>query len=313
MQIVDSAGTKKPIWDLQNILLEQDGSNVTQAVYTLEPAGYGNLISQRRSSTTSFYLFDALGSTRMLTSSAGASTDTYNFKAFGETWNSTGSTTNVFRWVGKLGYYYDVDRLAYYLRARPYSPKLARFLSYDPIGVAGGLNLFGYVNNRASVIKDPSGYLQCNSNRPGLEMDPSIYIPLLDFPLSSSGCVEVKSSGRCGIERGGLVELSENGCDGVDAVKFSLSVIASSILNFNCSATSSRCPVGLCCSEKPWLSMYFTQTFSKVIVIPQPILYPTCLMVLPMSCDISISLSISDCGECTTPDFGIDPFAQPNC
>ena len=157
VQIVDSQGTKKPIWDLSNVLLEQDSLNATQVVYTLEPAIYGNLLSQRRGVTTSYYLFDALGSTRMLTSSAGASTDTYNFKAFGETWNSTGSTTNVFRWVGRLGYYYDIDRLAYYLRARPYSPKLARFLSYDPIGVAGGLNLFGYVNNRMVRLVDPSG------------------------------------------------------------------------------------------------------------------------------------------------------------
>ena len=146
-----------PIWALSNILLEQDGSDVTQVVYTLEPAGYGNLISQRRSSTTSFYLFDALGSTRMLTNSAGSSTDTYNFKAFGETYSSSGSTTNVFRWVGRLGYYYDLDRLAYYLRARPYSPKLARFLSYDPIGVAGGLNLFGYVECEPVGLADPTG------------------------------------------------------------------------------------------------------------------------------------------------------------
>ena len=59
VQIVDSQGTKKPIWDFQNILLETDGSDATQVVYTLEPAGYGNLVSQRRGSTTSFYLFDA--------------------------------------------------------------------------------------------------------------------------------------------------------------------------------------------------------------------------------------------------------------
>jgi hypothetical protein len=34
--------------------LETDGSNVTQVVYTLEPAGYGNLVSQRRGSTSSY-------------------------------------------------------------------------------------------------------------------------------------------------------------------------------------------------------------------------------------------------------------------
>ena len=79
------------------------------------------------------------------------------YYAFGLTVVGTGTTENPFRWVGRLGYYFDVDRAAYYLRARPYSPKLARFLSYDPIGVAGGWNLFGYTGNRPLVMVDPGG------------------------------------------------------------------------------------------------------------------------------------------------------------
>ncbi len=156
--IVDSQGTKKPIWDGENILLETDGSDVTQVVYTLEPAGYGNLVSQRRGSTTSTYLFDALGSTRKLTDSAGAVTDSYDFRAYGETYASSGTTVNVFRWVGELGYYYDVDRQAYYLRARPYSPALARFLSQDPIGFEGSpWNLYEYTGESPVNGPDSSG------------------------------------------------------------------------------------------------------------------------------------------------------------
>jgi RHS repeat-associated protein len=158
VQVVDSQGTKKPIWDIQNILLETDGSNVTQVIYTLEPAGYGNLVSQRRGATTSFYLFDALGSTRKLTSSAGSVTDSYDFNAFGDNYASSGSTLNVFRWVGELGYYYDIDRLAYYLRARPYSPLIARFLSQDPLGFKGSKwNLYEYVNGNVTILTDPGG------------------------------------------------------------------------------------------------------------------------------------------------------------
>jgi hypothetical protein len=37
VQIVDSQGTKKPIWDFENILLETDGSNVTQC--EVDPIG----------------------------------------------------------------------------------------------------------------------------------------------------------------------------------------------------------------------------------------------------------------------------------
>lgn len=160
VQIIDSQGTKKPLWDGENILLESDGSDVTQVVYTLEPAGYGKLVSQRRGSSSSYFLFDALGSTRKLTNSAGAVTDSYDYRAYGETYASSGSTVNVFRWVGQLGYYFDVDRSAYHLRARPYSPALARFLTEDPIGFDGSQwNLYEYVKCNPSLIVDPSGEL----------------------------------------------------------------------------------------------------------------------------------------------------------
>lgn len=157
-QIVDSQGTKKPIWDVENILLETDGSDVTQVVYTQEPAGYGNLVSQRRDTTTSTYLFDALGSTRKLTNSAGAVTDSYEFRGYGQSRLSSGTTVNVFRWTGEPGYYYDTDRSAYHLRARPYSPTLARFLNPDPIGFQGSQwNLYEYVGSNPPNAVDSSG------------------------------------------------------------------------------------------------------------------------------------------------------------
>ena len=37
VQKLDSTGTTKHIWDGENILLETDGSNVIQVVYTLKP------------------------------------------------------------------------------------------------------------------------------------------------------------------------------------------------------------------------------------------------------------------------------------
>jgi RHS repeat-associated protein len=157
VQIVDSQGTKKPIWDFENMLVETDGSNVTQVVYTLEPNVYGNLVSQRRGSTTSYFLFDALGSARKLTGSASSITDSYDFRAYGETFASSGSTVNVFRWVGELGYYLDIDRLAYYLRARPYNPAIARFVSRDPVEFFDSYNLYEYVRNRPTIDIDPSG------------------------------------------------------------------------------------------------------------------------------------------------------------
>ncbi len=62
-QTVASAATTKFIWDGQDVLLETDVSNNTQVTYIQTPTGYGDLVSQRRSTTTKYYHFDALGST----------------------------------------------------------------------------------------------------------------------------------------------------------------------------------------------------------------------------------------------------------
>ena len=125
VQKVDSTGTTKHVWDGQNILLETNGSNIIQVVYTLQPLLYGNLISQRRSTTTSFYLFDGLGSTTQLANSSGTVTDSYVYDSYGNILLTSGSTVNPFRYVGRLGYYFDPDvgwnyiREGSTIRARP--------------------------------------------------------------------------------------------------------------------------------------------------------------------------------------------------
>ena len=45
----------------------------------------------------------------------------------------------------------------YYVRARWYDPHLGRFVSEDPIGLAGGLNVYAYVGNSPLNGTDPSG------------------------------------------------------------------------------------------------------------------------------------------------------------
>ncbi len=52
-------------------------------------------------------------------------------------------------WEGELG--------LYNYRARFYAPEAGRFVSPDPIGVSGGLNLYGYCGNNPVNLTDPSG------------------------------------------------------------------------------------------------------------------------------------------------------------
>jgi RHS repeat-associated protein len=157
------AETTKFVWDEQNYLVEADGSNVTQAVYTNEPQQFGTLVSQRRASTSSYFHFEGLGSTRNLTASNGATSDSYVYDAFGNPVTSSGSTVNPFRFVGQLGYYFDSETGVFYVRRRPDDPKTSRWQSPDPLGLlnllglGGDLNLYRYVGNNPVNAIDPSG------------------------------------------------------------------------------------------------------------------------------------------------------------
>jgi RHS repeat-associated protein len=44
-----------------------------------------------------------------------------------------------------------------YLRSRWYDPKTGRFLTQDPIGLAGGVNLYAYAGNNPVTFTDPFG------------------------------------------------------------------------------------------------------------------------------------------------------------
>jgi RHS repeat-associated protein len=131
VQKQDSTGTTNCVWDRQNILLETNAMNLPEAVYTVEPSLFGNLISQSRAGVDSFALFDALASTRQLANSVGSITDAYIYDAFGMSVSATGTTTNPFRFVGRKGYYFDLDVGEYLLRGRVYNPGTGRFLSRD--------------------------------------------------------------------------------------------------------------------------------------------------------------------------------------
>jgi RHS repeat-associated protein len=65
---------------------------------------------------------------------------------------------------------YDGETGLYYYRARYYGPLDGRFISRDPIGLAGGINQYAYTGNSPINRKDPShmGFTMRSVNWTGL-------------------------------------------------------------------------------------------------------------------------------------------------
>ena len=146
------------VWDQKNILNETNELFSVTVENTYEPVAYGNLESRRWSGETQFYHYNELGSTDSLTDPTQVITDQYTFDGWGNTVASSGTSPQPYRWVGRVGYYYDTDTGRHNLRRRDYESVIGRFLSEDPLGqAAGDPNQYRYVSNNPVDLADPSG------------------------------------------------------------------------------------------------------------------------------------------------------------
>jgi RHS repeat-associated protein len=98
------------------------------------------------------FLIDPLQSTLGLVGAGGTLTAQYTYDPFGNT-AATGSSGNTAQFTGREN---DGTGL-YFYRARYYSPALQRFVSQDPIGFKGGINLYAYAGGNPISLRDPMG------------------------------------------------------------------------------------------------------------------------------------------------------------
>jgi len=104
-----------------------------------------------------YYQLDHLGTPITAHNAKGEAIWTAEYEAWGRIRNETvsdGLKVNVpFRFQGQ---YYDEESGLHYNRFRYYDPQIGRFISQDPIGLMGGINLFEYAPNTTRWI-DPLG------------------------------------------------------------------------------------------------------------------------------------------------------------
>jgi RHS repeat-associated protein len=101
-----------------------------------------------------YYLRDHLGSVTGVVNASGTMLVEYGYGLWGERTVLSGTGSSDFGFTGHFTHTRSALVLAPY---RAYDPDTARWLSRDPIGEAGGINLYGYVLNNPVNLWDPYG------------------------------------------------------------------------------------------------------------------------------------------------------------
>jgi RHS repeat-associated protein len=150
-----SGTTTKLVFDGWNPIQEQNAGG-TPTANLIPGLGLDQLFVRTDASTRSL-LTDALGSVIALADTSGVVRTSYTYEPFGKTGTSGQASSNLYRFTGREDD--STGGLSLYgFRARSYSPVTQRFVSEDPIGVAGGdVNLYSYVGDAPTEYTDPQG------------------------------------------------------------------------------------------------------------------------------------------------------------
>jgi RHS repeat-associated protein len=117
--------------------------------------GANGLVSRSTPSGTTWYAFDERGNVAQRTGSGGGVVSSDLYDAFGNVTRTGGP--DVFGFGGQAGYYTDTETGLILCTNRFYDPQQGRFLTRDPIGYGGGINLYGYTANNPVNGMDPDG------------------------------------------------------------------------------------------------------------------------------------------------------------
>ncbi len=157
----------------------------------------------------SLYHQDGLGSVVGQTSASGPTEGLQRFDAWGNKTQSTGSVAQ----YGYTGREPDATGLVYY-RARYYDSSSGRFVSRDPIGLNGGINLYAYVDGNPVNATDPTDEIALVDNLIGAGVNVAIGAGISYLSGQSYGWKQAGIDAAIGFATSGVAGL-------VAAAKFS--------------------------------------------------------------------------------------------
>nr|WP_052170719.1 RHS repeat-associated core domain-containing protein [Massilia sp. JS1662] len=169
----DAFGVTRFVWDGNRLLCEQRGSHARTYVYgedAFVPLARVDAVADAdgaaRAEVRHLHT-DHLGTPREMTDADGRVVWAVRYRVWGNVFEVVQEEVSPSDQIGEAqpvrfqGQYHDNESGLHYNRFRYYDPDIGRFVSIDPIGLAGGTNLFKYAANPLSWI-DPLGLSPCN-------------------------------------------------------------------------------------------------------------------------------------------------------
>lgn len=150
--------TKRYLYEYDKVVLETDGQGNETARNI-----YGtNLLVREAENETAYYMYNGHGDVTALIGTDGTIAAQYYYDAFGNPVAEGTNENGVNNPIRYAGYQWDGETEIYYLNARYYDPKIARFLTEDTyrgrISDPLSLNLYTYCHNEPVMYIDPTGH-----------------------------------------------------------------------------------------------------------------------------------------------------------
>jgi len=162
LSTTDASGTTYHAYDGSQCIADYNSSGDLIASYTWG-SGIDNLLAvtvyESTATNTYYAVKDHLNSVHALIDDSGNTVMTVSYDAWGTPLNSSFSIQNSSFKLRYLfqGREYSQATGLYNFRARWYSSYIGRWLSKDPIGLEGGLNLYVFCGNDPVNYRDPAG------------------------------------------------------------------------------------------------------------------------------------------------------------